>query len=72
MSDTNLKDVQNTIKWANELTESWVGTTTGNVIRAKKEHLESLVAFGDMNLASIQVLELVEACQYAQKELNGY
>lgn len=67
MTDTRLNE---TLKWAEELSETWVGTTTGNIIRARKEHLESLISFGDMNLASIQVLELAEVCALAQKELH--
>ena len=64
--------IEKAIELANELSEAWVGTTTGNIIEAKKKHLESLVSSGDMNLASIQVLELIETCEFAQKELNEH
>lgn len=64
-------EIESTLKWAKELSEAWVGTTTGNIIEAQKKHLEYLVS-SDMNLASIQVLELIETCKYAQGELDEH
>lgn len=72
MKDTELrKIVDNTIKWANDLSESWVGTTTGRVIDRQKELVEDLMVSKDFNLAEIAVSELAQTCDYAEKELDG-
>lgn len=63
------KIVDDTIKWANELSETWVGTTTGRIIDKQKEHVEELMK-SDPNLAQIAVLELAQTCDYAEKEIN--
>lgn len=63
MSNSQLLDTVNeAVKRADNLSELWAGTTTGSIIDSQKRHLESLVRMGDMNLASIQVLELVQSC----------
>lgn len=64
------KIVDDTIKWANELSESWVGTTTGRIIDNQKELVERLMVSKDLNSAEIAVSELSKTCDYAQKELN--
>lgn len=64
------KIVDDTIKWANELSDAWVGTTTGRIIDKQKEHVEDLMKSNDFNLAQIAVFELAQTCDYAEKELN--
>jgi hypothetical protein len=64
------KIVEDTIQWANELAEAWVGTTTGRIIDKQKEHVEDLVKSNDLNLAEVAVTELAQTCVYAEKELN--
>ena len=73
MTGTQLKKlVDETIEWANQLDEAWVGTTTGNIIHRQKEHLKELVDANEMNLASVAVLELAQTCDYAEEELDGH
>lgn len=73
MTDKSLERVvKDTIKWANELSETWSGTTTGHIIDSQKEHLEYLIEKKEMNLVSVQVLELIQTCKYADKEQDGY
>lgn len=62
--------IKKTLERASDMSEAWVGTTTGNIIDSQKNHLESLVKANDMNLASVQVLELVQTLQYAEEALN--
>ena len=64
-------EIEKALNWASELSEAWVGTTVGNIIESKKKHLQYL-ASNDMNLASIQVLELLETCEDAQRELDEH
>lgn len=66
------KTVKETLGWASELSDAWVGTTTGNIIDSQKNHLESLVESGDMNLASVQVIELAQTLVYAEGELDEH
>jgi hypothetical protein len=73
MTDKQLKKVvKETLEWANDMSDTWVGTTTGNIIDSQKKHLENLVESGDMNLASVQVIELAQTLVYAEKELDEY
>jgi hypothetical protein len=69
MTETQLKTlVDETIEWANDLAETWTGTTMGNIINNQNNHLKDLVSQGEMNLASVAVLELAQTCDYAEKE----
>ncbi len=71
MTDIPLeKIVADTIKWANDLSEAWVGTTMGRIIDKQKTHVEELMK-SDPNLAQIAVFELAQTCDYAEKEING-
>lgn len=71
MKDAELrKIVDDTIQWANEMSEAWVGTTTGRIIDKQIEHVSDLMKSNDFNLAEIAVSELAETCVYAEKELN--
>lgn len=71
MTDIPLeKIVADTIAWANELSEAWVGTTMGRVIDKQREHVEDLMKT-DPNLAQVAVFELAQTCDYAEKETNG-
>ena len=68
MTDERLKElVKETVEWANDLSETWSGTTTGHIIENQKKHVESLMKSKDFNLASIAVLELAQTCDYAEK-----
>lgn len=69
MTDVQLTElIDSTIKWANELCAVWVGTRNENIIKSQRQHLEDLVEDGDMNLASIQVLELAQTCDGIESE----
>lgn len=65
------KAVRESLKWADEIAESWVGTTTGSIIDSQKRHVETLMKTNDLNLVSIAVLELVQTCKEAEQSLNG-
>lgn len=64
--------VQETLKRASNLSEVWTGTTVGNIIDSQKRQLEALLEYKDMNLVSIQVLELAQSCDNAEKQLDEY
>lgn len=73
MTDTELKRlVKTTVKWADELSEQWTGTTTGGMIEYQKKHVKELMASNDLNLVSVAVLELAQICDQVEKESDGY
>ncbi len=61
--------VDNAIAWANDLSEVWTNTTTGNMIDRQISHVKELK---DLNLAHIAALDLTELCEFAQKEADGH
>lgn len=66
------KLIKETLKRASDLSEEWTGTTVGSIIDSQKRHLEFLVESGDLNLASIQLLELVQSCNNIESQQNEY
>ena len=62
--------VDETVKWAEELSESWTGTTTGRILDSQKDRVQNAMSSGDTKLASVEVLQLAQTCDYAEKELN--
>lgn len=65
------KQVKKAIDRANRLSEEWAGTTAGSIIDYRKSHLEDLLKTGDMNLVSVQLIELVQACNDVEQELSN-
>jgi hypothetical protein len=61
--------VEDTIKWANDLSEVWTNTTTGNMIDRSIQHVTELKQT-DLNLAHIAAMDLAELCDYAEKVDN--
>lgn len=64
-----IETVNETVDWASELAEQWVGTTTGRIIDNERDNLISLVKNNDLELASVSVINLAKTCQYAEDEL---
>lgn len=63
-------EVEKTVDWASELGDAWVGTMVGQILDNERDNLLRLVRSGDLELASVAVLNLVNVCEYAQKQLN--
>jgi len=69
-NDTLLDAISDTIDWASELGEAWLGTTTGRILDSQRDELRSVVKSNDLELAEILVKNLAETCVFAQKELD--
>lgn len=65
-----LKEVDKAVELAGELGDQWTGTTIGRILDSERENLLSIVKSNDMELASVAVLNLMNVCQYAEKQLN--
>lgn len=65
-----LKEVDKAVDWAGELGDQWTGTTVGRILDNERENLLSIVKANDMELASVAVLNLMNVCQYAEKQLK--
>lgn len=73
MTDNNIKELaQKTLSRATDLSELWTGTTVGSVIDYRADHVRSLLLSKDMNLVSVAVLELVQSCENAERDNDGY
>lgn len=69
-NDQLLETINETVDWASEMGEAWVGTTTGRIIDSERDNLLSIVKNNNLELASVAVLNLAKTCQYAEDELN--
>lgn len=69
-NDNLLNDINETIDWASELGEAWLGTTTGRVLDSQRETLRSVVKINDLELASVLVLNLAQTCVRAEELLH--
>lgn len=65
-----LQEVDKAVELAGELGDQWTGTTIGRILDSERENLLSIVKSNDMQLASVAVLNLMNTCTYAEKQLN--
>ena len=65
-----LKEVDKAVELAGELGDQWVGTTIGRILDSERDNLLSIVRANDIELASVAVLNLLNTCEYAEKQLN--
>jgi hypothetical protein len=73
MTEAQLKKLtKETLGWADELSERWTNTTTGNIIDYQSKHLRGLLEYGDMNLVSVAVLELAQTLDKVESDDNGH
>ena len=65
-----LKEVEQTVDWASDLGDQWVGTLIGRMLDAERNNVLEAVKRDDLELASVMVLNLTMTCQYAEKQLT--
>lgn len=65
-----LKQVDETVEWASELGDQWVGTLIGRILDNERDNLLCIVKEHNLELASVAVLNLAMTCQHAENELK--
>lgn len=65
-----LKQVDETVEWASELGDQWVGTLIGRTLDNERDNLLRMVKEHNLELASVAVLNLAMTCQHAEDELK--
>lgn len=65
-----LETVNETVDWASELGEQWAGTTLGRILDNERDNLLSVVKNNDLELASVEVINLAQTCMHAEEQLR--
>lgn len=68
--DNLLKTVDETVDWASELGDQWVGTLIGRILDSERDNLLTMVKENNLELASVAVLNLAMTCQHAENQLK--
>lgn len=67
--ETLLKTVNETVDWASDLADQWVGTLIGRILDNERDNLLYMVKENNLELASVAVLNLAMTCQHAEEQL---
>lgn len=65
-----LETIDETVDWASDLGDQWVGTMIGRMLDAERDHLLEAVRREDLELASVMVLNLAMTCNHAEEQLK--
>lgn len=65
-----LKQVDETVEWASDLGDQWVGTLIGRILDSERDNLLYMIKEGNLELASVSVLNLAMTCQHAEQKLK--
>lgn len=65
-----LKTVDETVAWASDLGDQWVGTLIGRILDNERDNLLDMVKENNLELASVAVLNLAMTCQHAEEQLK--
>lgn len=64
------KEVDKAVDWASELGDQLVGTMIGQVLDNERDTLLWIVKSNNIQLASVAVLNLMNTCDFAEKQLK--